>query len=195
MLCVEFFFDCVNLGSSPVLDALVENYVCHLHGRYQTVYVFERHGDVILIFREFAIHPEFFEIIKDQGVVLASRFTNTLKIVQNLLGAFVRFLAVTRHERFSLSGLIAVCCIFALILGLVVRGVAGSFQIYGGTGLIEIFESSRLAVLRQRVCYFFTLLLCRDRSGGFFHAWNSAGARVRFILIILHFAKRLEKVF
>ena len=116
MLCVEFFFYFVNLCSAPVFDALVENDICHLHGRHQTVHVFERHGDEILIVREFAIHPEFFKILKDQGMVLVSRFSNTLKIVQNLLCAFVRFLAVTRHERISPSGLIAVRCIFALIL-------------------------------------------------------------------------------
>ncbi len=72
MLCVELFFDFVNFGSSPVFDALIENYVCHFQSRYQTVYVFERHGDVILVFREFAIHSEFFEIIKDQGMIVNS---------------------------------------------------------------------------------------------------------------------------
>ena len=50
MLCVEFLSDFVHFGSAPVLDALIENDICHLHGRHQTVYVFERHGDIFLIF-------------------------------------------------------------------------------------------------------------------------------------------------
>jgi hypothetical protein len=52
MLCVELIFDFVQFGSSPGLNALIENYARHSHCRYQTVYVFERHGDVIVILRE-----------------------------------------------------------------------------------------------------------------------------------------------
>ena len=80
------------------------------------MHVFERHGDIGLIFRDFSIHSKIFEVIKDQGMILNPCFANTLKIVQNLLGAFVRLLAVTRHERFSRFGLLAVCGVLALIL-------------------------------------------------------------------------------
>ena len=81
MLCVELMYDIVQFGSSPGLNALIENYVRHSHCRYQTVCVFERHGDVFVILREIAKHSKFFEIIKDHGMVLNPRFATALKIV------------------------------------------------------------------------------------------------------------------